>query len=203
MFERIIGFLKLDINIIEAVEADENATSQAAIMVGIVAVLAAIGAFFGARAGNAIFDNVSQFSEVDIPFEVPTISPVGAAANAFIGAFVAWIIWSALTYFIGTRLFEGQATMGEMLRVIGFAQAPRLLNIFGFIPCLNAILAFIAWIWAIVVSFVAIRQGLDLDNVKTAVTILVSWVIAILVNWLIVGPILGVSAHLFYWHQTI
>lgn len=191
MFERIIGFLKLDVNTIEAVEADESATSQAAIVVAIVAVLAAIGAFFGAQAGNAVMDSLGQFSEMDIPFEVPAISPLGAALNALIGAFVAWIVWSVLTYFIGTKMFGGRATMGEMLRVIGFAQAPRLLNVFSFIPCLGAILVFVAWIWSIVVGFVAIRQGLDLDSGKTAITILLSFVGAILVNWLIVGPILG------------
>ncbi len=191
MFERIIGFLKLDVNTIEAVEADESATSQAAIVVGIVAILAAIGAFFGAQAGNAIMDNLGQFSDMDIPFDVPSISPVGAALNALIGVFVAWAVWSALTYFIGTRMFGGQATMGEMLRVIGFAQAPRLLNLFSFIPCLGAILVVAAWVWSIVVGFVAIRQGLDLDNTKTALTILISFVGAILVNWIIVGPILG------------
>ena len=191
MFERIIGFLKLDVNTIEAVEADESATSQAAIVVGVVAILAAIGAFLGAQAGNAILDNLGQFSEMDIPFEVPSISPIGAALNALIGAFVAWAVWSALTYFIGTRMFGGQATMSEMLRVIGFAQAPRLLNVFSFVPCLGAILVFVAWIWSIVVGFVAIRQGLDLDNTKTALTILISFVGAIVVNWLIVGPILG------------
>ncbi len=191
MLQRIIGFLKLDVNTIEAVEADESATSQAAIVVGIVAILAAIGAFFGAQAGNALMDNLGQFSDIDIPFDVPSISPVGAALNALIGVFVAWAVWSALTYFIGTRMFGGQATMGEMLRVIGFAQAPRLLNLFSFIPCLGAILVFAAWIWSIVVGFVAIRQGLDLDNTKTALTILISFVGAILVNWIIVGLILG------------
>lgn len=189
MFERIIGFLKLDVNTIEAVEADENATVQAAIVVGIVAILAAVGAFFGAQAGNAILDNLGQFSEVDIPFEVPAISPIGAALNALIGAFVAWAVWSALTYLIGTRMFGGQATMGEMLRVIGFAQAPRLLNVFSFVPCLGAIIVFIAWIWSLAVGFVAIRQGLDLDNGKTAITIILSFVGAILVNWLIISPI--------------
>jgi hypothetical protein len=188
MFQRIIGFLKLDIATIEAVEADESATSQAAVVVAVVAILAAIGAYFGAQAGNAIMDQMGDF---DVPFDMPAISPVGAAVNALIGAFVAWIVWSALTYFIGTRLFGGRATMGEMLRVIGFAQAPRVLNVLDFIPCLGAILVFVAWIWSIVVGFVAIRQGLDLDNVKAALTVVISFVVAILINWLIIAPLLA------------
>lgn len=191
MIDRIVGVLKLDVNTFEEIEADQTATSQAAIIVAVVAVVSAIGAFIGARAGNAALSTLGeQFgSELEIPFSVPVISPIGAALTALIGAFVAWLVWSAVTYFIGTRLFEGKADMGEMLRVIGFAQAPRLLNIFSFIPCLGALLSLAAWIWAIAAGFIAIRQGLDLDNAKTLITILLSWLVAFLINLFVVNPI--------------
>jgi Uncharacterized protein conserved in archaea len=45
-----------------------------------------------------------------------------------------WVVWSAVTYWIETSLFEGKADLGEMLRVVGFAQAPLILAI---IPCLG------------------------------------------------------------------
>ena len=189
MMDRIIGVFKLDVNTFEEIEADQTATGQAALIVAVVGIFTAISAFVGARAGNAALGQLTeQFGEMDLPM-VPTMSPVGAALNALIGAFIAWFIWSGLTYLIGTKVFNGQADMGEMLRVIGFAQAPRLLGIFNFIPCLGWILGFVAWIWAIAAGFVAIRQGLDLDNVKTLLTIVASWVVAIMVNWLILGPI--------------
>lgn len=193
MIDRIIGVLKLDVNTFEEIEADESATSQAAIVVAVVAILSAIGAFIGARAGNAALSTLSDQlgSDFEIPFAVPAISPIGAALTALLGAFVAWLVWSAATYFIGTRLFQGQATMGEMLRVIGFAQAPRLLAVFSFIPCLGAILSFVAWIWALVAGFIAVRQGLDLDNAKTLVTIVLSWILAVLINLFVVNPIFG------------
>lgn len=188
LVDRILGVFRLDVNTFEAIEADENATGQAAIVVALVAILSAIGAYFAASAGNAVLE---QLGDVELPMAVPTLSPIGAALSALVGAFLAWIIWAVLTYFIGTRLFNGQATMGEMLRVIGFAQAPRLLNILNFIPCLGAIIAFVAWIWALVAGFIAIRQGLDLDNVKTLVTVVLSWLVAVVINWLVVGPVLG------------
>ncbi|MCP4421692.1 MAG: hypothetical protein GY805_34195, partial [Chloroflexi bacterium] len=43
MFERIIGVLKLDVNTYEEIEADESATSQAAIVVVVAAILSGIG----------------------------------------------------------------------------------------------------------------------------------------------------------------
>jgi len=191
MIDRIIGVLKLDVNTFEEVEADENATVQAGIIVGIVGLLSAIGAFVGARAGNSFFDNLDQYSDVELPFAVPSLNPLGIALSTFVGAFVAWFLWSTLTYLIGTRLFEGEATMGEMLRVIGFAQVPNLLGVLRVIFCIGPIIAFLGGIWALVAGFIGIRQGLDLDNTKTLITIVISWIAAIIANWLIINPILG------------
>ena len=98
-------------------------------------------------------------------------------------------MWSFLTYIVGTWLFDGEADLNEMLRVVGYGQSPRLLSIFSFIPYIGAILAFIGWIWSLVAAFIGIRQGLDLDNGKTAVTVLISFGVVILVNLLILGPL--------------
>lgn len=191
MFNRIVGVLRLDVNTFEEIEADESATSQAAIVVGIVAVLGAIGAFIGAQAANEMLQQLGQISEFEIPFAVPELSPIGAAINAILGAFIAWALWAALTYFIGTRLFPGKATFGEMLRVIGFAQAPRMLGIFAFIPCLGGILGLVGAIWALIAGFVGVRAGLDLDTGQTLITVFISWLVAIAVNIFLIGPILA------------
>ncbi len=84
-----------------------------------------------------------------------------------ISGILGWIIWSLVTWFVGTRFFKGQADPGEMLRVIGFAYSPLLLSI---IPCVGGI---IGLIWAIAAGFIAIRQGLDLDNTKAFFTVVI------------------------------
>ena len=186
MLNRIIGVLKLDVATFEEIEADQSATTQAAIIVAVVALFGAIGAFIAAQSANAIMDAIGGFSEVEIPFDtIPQISPIGAAVQGFIAAFLAWVIWSALTFFIGKTLFKADTNMGEMLRVIGFAQVPRLLALLGFIPCLGLLISIAAWIWTIVASFIGIRQGLDLDNGKTAVVVILSFIGALIVNWIL------------------
>lgn len=194
MFERIQRVFKLDAQVFEEVEHDESATSQAAIIVAIVAVLSAIGAFVGATMANSAISELGgleeQLGEFASVFDaVGQLSPTGAALNAFVAAFVGWALWSALTYFIGVNVFKGEATFNEMLRVIGFAQAPRLLGVFSFIPCLGGLLLFAGGIWSLVAGFVGIRQGLDLDNTKTALTVILSWLAAFLVNALLLGPL--------------
>jgi hypothetical protein len=88
---------------------------------------------------------------------------------------------------VGTTLFGGQADLGEMLRVIGFAYAPQIL---GIIPCIGAIIGFI---WSLVAGFIAVRQGLDLDNTKAFLTIVIGF-IAYLVVVFLVGLVLGGGA---------
>ena len=193
MFERIIGILKLHRPTYQAIEADETATSQAAMIVGLVGLLGARGAAIGAVIANrAMADLMPQLQDQlgALPFAMPQLSPIGAFLSALLGAFIAWLMWSALTYFIGTRLFGGQATFNEMLRLLGFAQAPRLLSVLGFIPCLGAIFSFVGWIWSLITSYIAVKEGLDLDDGKTIATVVVSFIGVIIVNFLF-GTLFG------------
>lgn len=184
MLQRIIGVLRLDVNTFEEIEHDEGATTQAAIIIAVIAVLQAIGGYFGAGSAAAIFEQFGTEIEGAGAFleAAASISPIGAAIQSFIGLFISWVLWSGLTFLIGTRLFSGEATMGEMLRVIGFAMVPQVL---GIIPCLG----FIGWIYSLVTGFIGIRQGLDLDNGKTAATVGISLLVAIIVNACVLGPL--------------
>jgi len=159
MFERIIGIFKLDVNTFEEIEHDPSATGQAAIIVAVVAFLAAFGSGVGASIGGGSF--------------------LGSFFGTLLWTFVAWFLWSLVTYLVGTMIFEGQATLDEMLRVIGFAQVPQVL---GIIPCIGWI---IGMIWSLIASFIAIRQGLDLDNVKAFLTVVIGFLVMAVGNLLI------------------
>jgi hypothetical protein len=164
MLDRIIGVLKLDANVYEEIEADESATSQAAIVVAIVAIVGGlIGGGISAAMGGSF---------------------LGSFLSQLLSAFIGWFIWSAVTYFVGTSLFGGKATMGEMLRVLGFAQAPGILSI---IPVCGS---FVGWIWTLACTFIAIRQGLDLDNGKAAMTAVIAFIAVIIVSF-VIGAILA------------
>lgn len=166
LLDRMIGVLKLDVDTFEDIEQDQDATTQAAIVVIIVALLAGIGAGLARGITDSSF--------------------FGAFLSALIGVLSGWIIWSLATYFVGTSLFDGQADMGEMLRVIGFAYTPQLL---GIIPCIGWIIGII---WTVIAGFIAVRQGLDLDNTKAFLTIVVGLVVYLAINWLLnllLGPI--------------
>lgn len=191
-WQRIKGVFSLNREVFREIEQDESALSQAAIIVLLVAILAGAGAAGAAAMGAAALQSLSEFaSDFDLPALSPAFGTVGAFFNAFIGAFVSWIVWALVTYLIGVKVFNGESTVSEMLRLIGFAQAPRLMSVFSFIPCVGFLFSFAGWIWAIVTSIIAIQEGLDLDSGKSFATILLSIIAVIIVNMVIVGPILN------------
>jgi hypothetical protein len=109
------------------------------------------------------------------------------------GILLGWILWAVLTYFVGTMLFQGRTDISEMMRVLGFASAPRLLGIFAIIPCLGWLAALIGWILSLIAGVIAVREAMEFDTGKAIITVVISWVITLVIS-LIVGGILGVGA---------
>lgn len=171
LIARMMGAAMLDVSVYEEVEADQNATGQAAIVVAIVAICAAIGSV--GSGGKGII-------------------------AAVVMALVSWLILSVLTYFIGTKLFGGTADIGEMLRTLAFAQAPGVLLILGFIPVIGWLVGIVVWFWKIVTTVVAIRQALDFDIGKAIATAVIAWIIVFAVvatiGMMIFGTALAIGA---------
>lgn len=161
--ERMRGAALLQIDVYEEVEHDTTATPQAAVVVGIVAVAMAIG---GLAAG------------------------AGGLFSGLIGAYVGWLLWSALTYLIGDKLLGGTATWGELLRTLGFAQSPGVLYVLAVIPVLGRLVAFVVAIWMLVCGIIAIRQALDFSTGKAVLTAILGWAVAV-VSVLVLGILFG------------
>ena len=169
LIQRMIGAATLDIETYEEVEHDESATPQAAVVVGIVAVAAAIGGVNGGA---------------------------GGLIGGLISAFAGWLVWSAMTYLIGTTVFAGKATWGELLRTLGFAQSPGVLYVVGIIPVLGVLAKVAVWIWLLVAGIIAIRPALDVDTTKAVLTALIGWGVYVLLA-IVLGLLLGVGNLMF------
>ncbi len=169
---RIIGVLKLDVPTYEAIERDRHATREAAIVVAAVAIASGIG---GLDEG------------------------IGGLIAGIISAVVAWLVFSGFAYFFGKQLFgtpTTQTSFEQVLRTVGYAQAPGLLRIFGFIPILGGLIAFAAWIWGISTVVIAIRQALDFSTGRAVITGIAAAVAAGLVLF-ILRLIFDIGAFIF------
>lgn len=149
MVDRMVGAAFLSVDTYEDVEHDTEATLQAGTVVAMVAVAGAIGA-----------------------------SPLGVlgAGRAAVASLVGWLVWAGITYIVGDKLLGGTATWGELLRTLGFAQAPGILLILGIIPILGTPITALVGFWMLAAAFIAIRQALDFGNGKTLATVLLGWV---------------------------
>ena len=151
--DRMMGAATLDVATYEEVEADTTATGQAAVVVVITAVASAIGA--AGEGGPGVI-------------------------GMLLGTLLGWALWSGITYLIGTKLFGGTATWGELLRTIGFAQSPGVLLVLAIIPVFGGVVRFAVSIWLLIAGIIAIRQALDVSTGKAVLTAVLGWLVAII-----------------------
>lgn len=148
MIENAIRAARLDVEFYNTVEHDQSYTGQAALLVAIVGALTGLG---------------NAFSPLTKGFFGPIFWGIG-------GALLGWVLWSFVTDFVGRTFFEGESDLGQMLRVLGYAQAPLAL---GLIPFLG----WVGFIWALVAAVVAIREGQDFSTGAAVITVIIGWVI--------------------------
>jgi hypothetical protein len=158
---RIVGAAQLRVAIYEEVEADATATVQAMVVVLIASVAAGIGSVGLGESG------------------------VRSIVLGTIGSLVGWVVWAFMTYVIGTRLLpepQTQADIGQLMRTLGFAQAPSLARVLAVIPVVGPLLLVLVLIWVLVAMVIAVRQALDYSSTWRAIAVCgIGWVIAIAV----------------------
>ena len=165
LINRLIRAAKLDVRLYEEVEADKSALGQAAAVVLISSIAAGIGA-------------VSQLG-------------VRGIVTTAILALLGWVVWAFLTYIIGTKLLpvpETKTDLPEMMRTIGFATSPGVLNVFGFIPFIGGFIALAVAIWSFVAMVIAVRQALDYTSTWRAVGVcIIGFIVYIIISMVLAG----------------
>ncbi len=167
MTDRMKGAALLDIPTYEEVEHDLHATGQAAGVVALSAAASAIGSI--GHGGFAVF-------------------------GGLVWAFIGWIAWSGVTFFIGTRLFEAEATWGEVLRTVGFAQAPGVLAVLGILPLLGGLVRLALFFWILATVIVGLRQALDVSTGKAVATAVIGWLVVV-IPAMMLGAIGALTTH--------
>lgn len=180
MIERMIRAARLEPAVYNELERDLNASGQALLVVILVSLASGIG--------NALRVSSSYSPPGSSYYSGPSVvGLIGGVITAVIG----FAVFVTAVYYVGTRLFGGTATPGEILRTLGFAYTPQLLGLFAFIPVLGGLAVFVGTIWSWVAGVIAIREALDFDTTKSILTVVVS-AIAVIVVLAILGIVLGI-----------
>ena len=166
---RMIGAAKLDVAVIEEIEADSNATVSALGVVVLAAIAAGIAGISGGAKGVAVLLVFSLFG---------------------------WVFWAFMTWLIGTKFLAGPETksdMGELLRTMGFAQSPGLLRVFNGLPVIGFLVDMVVMVWLLVAMVVAVRQALDYKSTLRAVVVVgIGWVVNTAI-WLFSLSLVGLA----------
>ena len=140
---RLFGAAVLDASVYEGIEADRSANRQALATVLLSSVAAGIGAagWRGPAPGTLVI--------------------------VALVALATWVGWALLVFQIGGRMLPGPETrtsVGELMRTIGFATAPGLLQLFAVFPRMTVPVFVVAWAWIFAATVTAVRHALDYQS---------------------------------------
>ncbi len=164
MVDRIVRAAKLDAQLYEEVEADKGALGQAMAVVVLASVAGGVGS---GRLGG-----------------------LSGILIGTLGTLIAWFIWAALTYFIGTKILPESTTradVGELLRTTGFSSSPGLIRVLGLVPGITGIVFLVSGIWMLIAMIIAVRQALDYRSTFRAVGVcVIGWIVQVVALLLLV-----------------
>ena len=105
------------------------------------------------------------------------------------------------TWLIGATILKTEHTeadWGQLARCTGFAQTPRLLNVFFFVPnYIGFVIAIVAAIWSFAAMIIAVRQSLDYTSTLRAFfVILLSLIPVLIANGLVWWAVLALTGGL-------
>jgi hypothetical protein len=166
MVERILRIVRLDFSVFKEIESDPSATVEAAIIVAITTLLSAITSAIAAENTVAMF------------------------VISLVSGLIGWVVWSAVTFFVGKTLFRGGGTLEQMLRVLGYAHAPRILSVLNVIPCVGWLAGLAGLIISLIAAIMAIREALDLELSTALAVVAIGFIVMLVVN-VVIGTILG------------
>jgi len=165
MVNRLIGIVTFKAPVYREVAHDPAALTPAGVIVVIVTVLIAL---------------------VNVLLGINPLGVLAIAASSLTTVLVSWLLASWLTALIANKLFGGQSSTSELLRIFGHAYVFQVLII---IPFIGAIAAFVL---SIIATVLAIRESAGFDTQKAIFTAIISGVILLVLNLVIASAIGGI-----------
>jgi hypothetical protein len=169
---RLVGAVMLNVATYEEVEADPAATPQALAIVVLSSLAAGIGAR-GSSGGAATF---------------------AFFASASVMALSLWAAFALVTFEVGARILPGPEThvdVGQLLRTLGFAATPGLIQVLGIFPGATVPVFTLAIAWALAASVIAVRQALDFTSTGRALAVCVLSLVLSLAIAIVLGLLFG------------
>lgn len=178
LIENVQRALRFDVSFYREVANSERYNQQALTVVILAAVLSGVGAFLGSLLSGAFFSAL-----------------LGLILGVIV-TLIGYYVWAYVVQFVGAQFFQGQGTVQQLLRTLGYAYAPSALNVLSFIPCVGGLLTLAGSVWALACGFFAVRETHRLDDGKTLLTVIIGWVVVAIIMGIlgVLGAMFGAGA---------
>ncbi len=155
---RIVRAARLDSSIYREVRHDRSATSQAFLLVGLVALAHGVGGIVRALAVGW--------------------SPVESVLFGLQGELIFFFITSLAIYLVGRFALRTSTTYLEVMRPFAFSVVPGYLIVVASVvsalrPGAEATVLPVILVWRLATGFVAVRQAMGLGKIRSALILLV------------------------------
>ena len=179
--ERIIGAFTFRRQVYSDVERDNTFTMTAWMLVALVAFLNQLGT----QASTGVFNWLAS------------------AVIGTVWSVIAFAVAASVMNWMGHALYKADVNFGELVRTLGLAYVWTIVIVIGVVAGISGILSFlltpvliVGWVMLVISWFVAAKQALDLDVVKSIVTVALGWLVfgAIMAAGSWVLDLIGLSA---------
>jgi len=179
--ERIFGAFTFRRKVYADVERDTTFTMTAWLLVAVVAFLNQLGT----QASTGVFNWLAS------------------AVIGTIWSVIAFAVAASVMNWMGHALYKADVNFGELVRTLGLAYVWTIVIVIGVVAGVSSVLSFlltpvliVGWVMLVISWFVAAKQALDLDVVKSIVTVALGWLVfgAIMAAGSWVLDLIGLSA---------
>jgi len=186
LMDRLMGVATLKAPVYKSIAKDTSATSSAATVVIIAAIINGILGAISAVVLNSVTAQLGSQGGIAIP----TLSPIGGLIRGVITTLLGWLVGSAVLAFVAKTLFQGKTDTQEMMRVTGFTSVFSIIgSILALIPIIGALGALVAVVLQGIGNVIGIREAAEIDTTKSVVTAIIA-IIVIFVIGLVLGAII-------------
>jgi Protein kinase domain/Yip1 domain len=118
-------------------------------------------------------------------------SLAAAAVGGLAGSLAGWVLWSFLAWAIGSGVFHGVGSTGQMLRSAGLAQTPSLLGCLAAVPLVGVLLYLAIGVWSLLTALASLRQTLGVGAGPAVGTLVLAGAPSLLLQF---GVNLGIAS---------
>ena len=114
--------------------------------------------------------------------------PVELAPVTIMSVLLGWVIWTFVSYFVGSRLMGGKATYREILHALGICFAPGVMMVTIAIPGEAGLIGFsFATFWMLSAGLIAVKETQQVSLRRVFLPTLIGWLPLVWFGWSILA----------------